>query len=265
MDSNEIFKFLTKEEEKELIMEIKANNSEKAKEELIKSVYPMIKKIALKYNSNNKYELDELINIGVISVLECIDKYDDTKSKFFTYAYYYIFKEISAFVKMDNLVKYSHNFKDDFNKYIKQKSELEILYGKLSLQEISKLLNISLKNVMEFEKYNNGLKYLNDLLPDGETECLEILEDHSKNVEDEVITKIMREEVFNYIKQSNLSEKQKYILIKGYGLNDNEVLPYDKISKNVGLEINSCRNSKAKAMTKLRQSGISHLKTYIKG
>lgn len=79
----------TSQDVEQLWMEYKVNRTDSVKNQLIEHYAPLIKIIAskLKINMYNGFELDDLINYGIIGLVDAIEKFDITKSiKFESYA-----------------------------------------------------------------------------------------------------------------------------------------------------------------------------------
>ncbi|SMP13761.1 RNA polymerase, sigma 28 subunit, SigD/FliA/WhiG [Desulfurobacterium pacificum] len=74
----------------------------KSKKEIVLENLPLVKKVASKIYKrlpDNTLEFEELVNVGVIGLIKAIDKYDENKAKFSTYAYIKIRGEILDFLR----------------------------------------------------------------------------------------------------------------------------------------------------------------------
>lgn len=125
---------------------------------LIESNMGIIKKIAMKYNNVNKLlELDDLIQAGIIGLINAANKYDgdmENKANFITYAFYYISREIKVCVN-------GRTSKDINNtKFYKTVKSLNVPVGE---EEETELLNMidshdkSMENIEE-QLYINQLR-----------------------------------------------------------------------------------------------------------
>jgi RNA polymerase sigma factor for flagellar operon FliA len=74
----------------------------KTKKELVLEHLPLVKKVANKIYRRipeGAVEFEELVNTGVIGLIKAIDKYDEKKAKFSTYAYIKIRGEILDYLR----------------------------------------------------------------------------------------------------------------------------------------------------------------------
>jgi len=74
----------------------------KSKKEIVLDYLPLVKKIANKIYRRipeGAVEFEELVNTGVIGLMKAIEKYDQTKAKFSTYAYIKIRGEILDYLR----------------------------------------------------------------------------------------------------------------------------------------------------------------------
>ncbi len=100
--------------------------SEKTKDEIILENLPLVKKVASKIYyklPDCDIEFDDLVNTGIIGLIKAIDKYNEGKAKFSTYAYIKIRGEILDYLR--NLEIVPRSVKD---KIKKEKEENESEY-----------------------------------------------------------------------------------------------------------------------------------------
>jgi len=85
----------------------------KSRKEIILENLPLVKKVASKIYRRlpeGTVEFEELVNVGVIGLMKAVDKYDEAKAKFSTYAYIKIRGEILDFLrKLDPLPRNLRN------------------------------------------------------------------------------------------------------------------------------------------------------------
>ena len=117
---------------------------------------------------------EDLYQAGYMGLVMALDNYKETKgTKFSTYAYKYIYGEMSKLTREDKLVKISRNF-------IKLKNSIEnaknILEQKLnkepSLDELSKFLEISKDEIEEVLKINYNYLSLDSQFNQDNDLCL---------------------------------------------------------------------------------------------
>lgn len=189
----------------------------KGQNELIIEYLPLVKRIVAKMNSHNRqYEEDDLINIGVIGLIDAISKYNPKKKvPFEAYASLRIRGNIIDELRKAGPV--SRNKIDKLSEYYRAKKELEDEFKtspsenqicerlKIGQQELSKLhetvhylSNVSLDNVLFTEDGNNG-------------SLLDILEDReSTTPEEELINKEKKKSLIKAI--DKLKKREKIIL-----------------------------------------------------
>ncbi len=85
----------------------------KSRKEIILENLPLVKKVASRIHRRlpeGTVEFEELVNVGVIGLMKAVDKYDEAKAKFSTYAYIKIRGEILDFLrKLDPLPRNLRN------------------------------------------------------------------------------------------------------------------------------------------------------------
>lgn len=157
------------------------NGDEVAKEELINGNLKLVLSI-LKRFGNNKYNMDDLFQVGVIGLIKAIDNFDISLGlRLSTYAVPLIIGEVKRYIRDNTQVRVSRSIKDLAYKIIKFQDEYMSVYGiKPSNEMISESLGIeeyeisfaldSLKDPMSlFEPiYNDGgdTIYLSDQIAD---------------------------------------------------------------------------------------------------
>ncbi len=99
--------------------------SDKTKDEIILENLPLVKKVASKIYyklPDCDIEFDDLVNTGIIGLIKAIDKYNEGKAKFSTYAYIKIRGEILDYLR--NLEIVPRSVKDKIKKE-KEENESE--------------------------------------------------------------------------------------------------------------------------------------------
>ncbi len=175
-------KVLSSSETRDLF--IKFNNGDlQAKEDLVNGNLKLVLSILKKYNSNNKFNMDDLFQVGVIGLIKAIDNFDVSLNlRLSTYAVPLIVGEIKRYIRDNTSLRVSRSVKDLAYKIIKYQDEYLLTNGVLpSNEEISKYLDIeeyeigyaldSLRDPMSiFEPiYNDGgdTIYLSDQIKDN--------------------------------------------------------------------------------------------------
>lgn len=174
-------KVLSSEEMQELFIRFN-NGDETAKEELIRGNLKLVLSILKKFNKNNKFNMDDLFQVGVIGLIKAIDNFDISLNlKLSTYAVPLIVGEVKRYIRDNMSVRVSRSIKDLAYKIIKYQDEFQASNGYLpSNEQIAKDFGIeeyeisyaidSLKDPMSIYEpiYNDGgdTIYLSDQIKD---------------------------------------------------------------------------------------------------
>ena len=136
-------KVLTNEEMNKLFKSYQSGNKE-AKEDLVNGNLKLVLSILKKFN-NNKYNLDDLFQIGVVGLCKAVDNFDlSFNCLFSTYAVPLISGEIKRYIRDFTEVRISRGIKDTAYSILKYKDDFQKIYGyEPTNKEISKHLKLS--------------------------------------------------------------------------------------------------------------------------
>ncbi|MBY2477050.1 FliA/WhiG family RNA polymerase sigma factor [Clostridioides difficile] len=231
------------------------------REELIKENMPLVKSIARKFFIPGKgFEYQDLVNSGVIGLIDAINKFDVEKgAKFSSYSYIKIKSAILDEIRNQSPIS-KHNL-TKVNKYNKviEKLQTELLREPTS-HEIANELNISKKELNDIESNIDMLNIvsLNHV----------IFEDTNETIQDVISYKeeytpaniIEEEEKLDILSKAinNLREKEKLILSLYYY----EDLNLKEIGKVLGVSESRVSQLHRKSIRNLR-SKIKELKYSI--
>lgn len=231
------------------------------REELIKENMPLVKSIARKFFIPGKgFEYQDLVNSGVIGLIDAINKFDVEKgAKFSSYSYIKIKSAILDEIRNQSPIS-KHNL-TKVNKYnrVIEKLQAELLREPTS-HEIANELNISKKELNDIESNIDMLNIvsLNHV----------IFEDTNETIQDVISNKeeytpaniIEEEEKLDILSKaiSNLREKEKLILSLYYY----EDLNLKEIGKVLGVSESRVSQLHRKSIRNLR-SKIKELKYSI--
>lgn len=231
------------------------------REELIKENMPLVKSIARKFFIPGKgFEYQDLVNSGVIGLIDAINKFDVEKgAKFSSYSYIKIKSAILDEIRNQSPIS-KHNL-TKVNKYnrVTERLQAELLREPTS-NEIAKELNISEKELNDIESNIDMLNIvsLNHV----------IFEDTNETIQDVISYKdehtpaniIEEEEKLDILSKaiSNLREKEKLILSLYYY----EDLNLKEIGKVLGVSESRVSQLHRKSIRNLRNK-IKELKYSI--
>ena len=248
------YPLLTQEEEHELALKIKEQDSE-AKRKFIESNLRLVVFFAKRYVQTGVPLLD-LIQAGNIGLMMAVDKFDPKMDfKFSTYAHFWINQTIVRYIsQQERIIRLPNQLNFDVYKYKAQVSKLNEKYGSLSNAEISEKLNIPVKKVDKFEKLGQDVLSLQFLV--GNKKNLEFgdaLESSEPEPEDIVINgtllKIEIEKALNILKP-----RERQVVELYYGLNDGVCHTLENIGNQMNLTKERIRQINLSALKKIRNS-----------
>lgn len=190
---------------------------EKDQNELIIEYLPLVKRIVGKMNSkNNQYEEDDLINVGVIGLIDALSKYDPKKKvPFEAYASFRIRGTIIDELRKAGPV--SRNKIDKLNDYYRAKEELENEL-KRSPEESEICIRLGIDED-DLSKLHETVHYLSSVSLEtiiysnegDDSSLLDVLEDeNTRTPEDELIRGENKESLVKSI--DKLDKREKTIL-----------------------------------------------------
>lgn len=232
------FPLLSKEEEEKIGYRI-LNGDQKAVNELFHANLRLAASFAIKYyNPKLNYQLDlfDLIEEANMGLYEACQKFDIRKKRAFSgFAYIYMKRYVfDAFNTQTKESKINGTLYSKLKDFKGKKEALELHFGRtLSNSELSQYLHYSLKDIYTYQHYINKPIRLNGLLEteSGTIELIDAIVDEKQNIEEEVETKILLEDVQSVMKEV-LNPKELEIIEKRYGFNG-EILTLEELSNNL--------------------------------
>lgn len=128
---------ITNKEADELLMKIKKDNDEDAKNKFIMANLRLVLSLLQRFDS--KHNSDDLFQVGVIGLLKAINNFDlKYNVKFSTYAVPMIIGEIKRYLKDNSSIKVPRSARDIAYKALQARESIEIKYGRTAtLAEIA--------------------------------------------------------------------------------------------------------------------------------
>lgn len=200
-----------------------------------------IAKKFFKYLDETNFTIMDLIEYGNMGLIEAIRTYNYNTSVFSTWACMIISQRITAAIR--DYGKYFHindKTKDKIKKYKYKYNKLQMELGREpTIDELAIALNLKKKQVLLLQQFVNtiDLRSLDDMLliPSEQKNMLSIYEDYVPSMEDEVVDQICKKRFLEIIKNMNLSEKEKVVLLNRYCDNPKDIKTYEEIANNLGL------------------------------
>ena len=242
-------------EKKELIVELKKYFKYKyAFDKMFFSNLRLVVSVAKNYHS--KLDILDLINEGNFGLLKAIEKYDTTLGfRFSTYATYWIKQYINRIiVNSHGLIRIPENYYHEIKKYKKAVELLEKEEKRnLDIEEISKKLNIPLKDILEYNTYIYDYVSLDK--PVGEDNDLSVIDfvATDDSVDKTVFENTLKEDIS--IITECLNERELKVIKMRFGLFEYDGIgrTLNEISKELRLSVERTRQIENKALFKMRR------------
>ncbi len=238
-----------------------------SKNRLIESNLKLVVSVAKRYIGRG-LTLEDLIQEGNIGLIKAVDKFEYKRGfKFSTYATWWIRQAINRAIAdhsktiripvhvVDNLCKINKILKEMSNKDDKEPD----------LEEISNTLQLSVEKIEEIFLITKEPISIDTTMGDSDdTLLIETLKDYnSPNPFVESLHDELKEKLLNLFKI--LSSKEKEILLKRYGINNEKPESLEQVGKELSLSRERVRQLELRAMKKLKRLGtLSWLREFIK-
>ena len=207
-------KILSNDKMNELLLKIKNDNDQQAREEMIKGNLKLILSVIKKFNGT-KENLDDLFQVGCIGLMKAIDNFDlGHNVKFSTYAVPMIIGEIRRYLRDSGSIRVSRNYKDIAYKALNYKEEFyKLNQREPTIEEISSKLEVeTIDVVLALEAIQDTISMQTPIYDNG-GDVIE-LEDHIGSNDDTLekwALEKMLKEAFN-----SLDKREKRIIIDRY-------------------------------------------------
>lgn len=248
-DIKEVSEPISREEEIELFKRYRAGDEE-AGQQIVLANLRFVISVAQQY-STSASPIEDLISEGNMGLMVALENFDHTLGiKFISYAVWWIKQRIKAYVKEDHVVRRPGNIHDARYKTSKAQHELsQILDREATPEDIAEHLDISVEKVMHSLPSQWAL-----IRTDNKNEKSNVLETVAlsgdsktdKGLEEEEKQRVIQESM-----KSILTDRERYVITKIFGLDGGPGMTLDKIGKSLGLTRERIRQIKEMAITKL--------------
>ena len=266
---NEISKipFLSKKEERELFVKL-SNGDIDAKRKIIEANLRFVVFIAKRYLRKNISILD-LIQEGNLGLQYAVDHFNvEREVRFLTYADYYIKKYIRLYLeKGERNIKLPIDIQNDIMTFKKIYSSLSIELGRYpTFDEIAIRMNKSVDKIKRIYFYLDDVESLNSIVDKDENDLQNLVYD-SEDSPEEIILKKDLYSYFNVLLyNSGLTEREIFVLVKRFGLENNKKLTLVELSELCNLTHERVRQIEKEALEKLRHSKhLKYVENYYSG
>lgn len=204
-------------------------------------------------------DADDLFQTGCIGLMQAADKYVyEYKNKFLTYAYYWIFQNINRYIFDEgNLIRLPVHLREKISK-------IDFAMNKFNISIIDDFsINlIATETKLKSEEIYNALKYKHRFLKlksfdspvkdESDSTLIDFVEDtRIKTPEECFYSRALRDEMTELI--SLLDFKERYVIIRRFGLVDNRPTTLEEVGKELKLTRERIRQIESKALKKLRK------------
>lgn len=247
---------LSKEEEIELAKKIEAGD-EIALNHLIEANLRLVVSIAKHYHCKSMSFLD-IVQEGNLGLIRAARKFDHKKGyRFSTVATYWIKQAIGRALE-DNgrFVRLPANMVERANKVNKIRTQLMQSIGREPTnEELATATGLTAEQVKEIIEYNKETLSLDFKVTnnkdDKETTIGDTIEDTSYEHPLKAIIREENKEIVNKVLDT-LTDKEKDVLSKRFGLNGNKICTLEEVGADYGLTKERIRQIETRALSKLR-------------
>ncbi|MBR1413853.1 MAG: sigma-70 family RNA polymerase sigma factor [Bacilli bacterium] len=255
-------KLLTYDEEQELGKKL-LDGDENASKIFIERNLRLVVHIAKRYTGKGLDFID-LIQEGNLGLMRAVKTYDYTKGyRFSSYATWWIRQGITrAIADKSRNIRLPVHLHGQINKYIREKAELQNKFNKkLTIEQLSFLLNISIEKIKEYEQLIHETISLNANYSDkdDESELGDIIADNKIEKPEDIIDTLGLKEAKEAINKvlDSFSDKEKNVIKLRYGLADGKIHTLQSIANKYNLTRERIRQIEEKALRKLRRPTIA--------
>lgn len=236
-------------------------------EKNLRLVIPMAKKY-----QNKGLDLDDLIQEGNLGLMRAAEKYDPSMGfAFSTYAMYWIKQFIlRAIDNKGRNIRIPINSLEKLRQFNNVKESLELKLNRtLSIEEIIKEMNLSSVEIKQLMSLIKSVMITNTLSTNVligeelEEELGDFIQADTEPLDDFLIKECMKKDVRQALETSDLTDREKKVLMLRFGFYNNEPATLKEVSEKFELSGERIRQIEKKALKKIRNSkSIQTLKEY---
>ena len=249
---------LSVEEEQDLARRIKKGDS-LAKEKFIEANLKLVVHIAKLYQ-NRGLQLQDLIQEGNIGLMIAVERFDPNRRvRFSTYARFWISDSIcKALTKYSRTIRIPSYMLDKYRFLVREKEKLtKELKKEPTIDELSKKLNMTEKEITDLLLLpRKSASLYSKIMEDSDNILADFIPDPLCNVEEDVLSKTLSDDIAELLKNSFLDEREIQVIVYRYGLNGEEPKTLDEVGKMYDITRQRVNQIETIALRKLSASEV---------